>query len=138
MYGFHSLSGAKKRIEQIAAAAAGVGRPTNQRASTTFVCTLKRASRVTQQTVKNRGISQPIRPKACRPQKKASSAGATPKVIASASESYSLPNSLSVPTRRAIRPSSPSRMPATKTSNAPRMNSPSRPRSKARKPRTIA
>jgi len=42
-------------------------------------------------------------------------AGATPKVKTSASESYSRPNSLSVPVRRAIRPSMASRIAAAKT-----------------------
>ena len=48
------------------------------------------------------------------PQKKASIPGAAPKVMTSASESYSLPNSLSVPVMRAIRPSTLSRTAASR------------------------
>ena len=54
---------------------AGVGRPTNQRLSTTRVCTLKRASRVAVQTMKKASSSQASGLKSRRPQRKASSAG---------------------------------------------------------------
>ena len=57
--------------------------------------------------------------------------GAAPKVMTSASESYSLPKSLSVPVMRAIRPSMLSRKAARNTISAPLRKLPSRPQTMA-------
>jgi len=64
--------------------------------------------------------AHPRRPNSVRPHWKTSNAGATPNDTTSASESNSTPNALVLPVRRAIRPSSMSRMTAKPTNGAAR------------------
>ena len=93
----------------------------NQRLSTFATWLLKRASRSAAQAAYRNAASQPSLP-AVRPssfidasdQWYITSAGAMPKLIRSASESYCTPNSLWVLVRRATRPSMPSSTPAMK------------------------
>ena len=73
---------------------------------------LKRASLSAAQTAKRRASAQPKPRACCRVQKYNSTAGATPKLRKSESESSSAPNLVEPPTRRASRPSSASNIDA--------------------------
>ena len=119
-------SGKTNTIAASCAAPAGMGSPTKKRASTTCFWTLKRASLRTPQARNRKAAGQPARGTVCRAQQYASSAGATPNDTASARLSYSAPNSLWVFVRRAIRPSSMSRMTAPPISGAASAKRPSR------------
>ena len=80
---------------------------------------LKRARRSAQHTEYSSTRAQPRPPAACMVQKYSSIAGATPKLTKSDRESSSAPNLL-VPCRSlAIRPSSPSRTPASRIDTTP-------------------
>ncbi len=74
---------------------------------------LKRASRSAQLTANSSASAQPKPPISCTVQRYKSTAGATPKLTKSESESSSAPKRLVPPRRRATRPSSPSRITAT-------------------------
>ncbi len=61
--------GTAQMSPQSAPAADGIGRPTNQRLSTTWICTLKRARRSAPHTANRNETRSPARPKAERPQR---------------------------------------------------------------------
>jgi len=73
---------------------------------------LKRASRSAQQTASDNAAIQPNFGASFSDQRKRISAGAVPKAILSLRESSSAPNLLSARSKRAMRPSRPSRTPA--------------------------
>ena len=70
--------------------------------------TLKRARRRAPQATDRKATATPMRPKEFNCQAHISMAGAVPKATQSARESYSMPNWLAVPVRRATLPSRPS------------------------------
>ena len=89
-----------------------MGSPLNFPFSTVLTCTLNRASRrAPQMRYRNEAI-HPHRPKPDRAHPYTRNAGAAPKAITSARESYSTPNRVVVPVIRATRPSSPSKIAA--------------------------
>ena len=82
------------------------------------------ARRIEPETRNRKANAIPILGTCHRPHWNASSAGATPNEITSASESYTSPNEDSEPVRRAIRPSRMSAMIAIRISRAERSNWP--------------
>ena len=105
-------------------AAAGLGMPTKYRLSAEAAWMLKRASRSAAAVTKRNAAAHPRRPSVLRPHANVSTAGAIPNEMMSAIESNCTPNSLAVPVRRAMRPSSMSRMTAMPMNGAAVSNSP--------------
>ena len=87
------------------AAAAGLGRPWNQRLSATESCTLKRARRSAAPAQYTKAAIQPTRPMSRSAHSYTISAGAAPKDTMSTRLSYSAPKADCVRVSRATRPS---------------------------------
>ena len=85
-----------------------MGRPIKKRLEVVATLTLKRARRSAPHAAKRKAAARPSLPKWWSCQAQASTPGATPKAMASARESYSTPNWLADPVRRATLPSRPS------------------------------
>src|SRR5215831_12197308 len=112
------LSLASQTKPATSAAAAGLGRPWKKRLSTTWMFVLNRASLKAAATQNTRAGIHPTRPSSFSAHSYTTSAGAAPKHTMSESESYSAPKALCVCVSRATRPSSPSRIIATKIAAA--------------------
>ena len=97
-------------IDATTTAAAGLGKPIKCEPRMSGLVTLKRARRSAVQSRKRNAAIHPSRPKGFSTQEYARKAGAMPKVIISANESYCIPKALVVFVIRAMRPSNPSKI----------------------------
>ena len=86
-----------------------MGRPMKKRLPVTAVLMLKRARRRAPQAANRKATTTPKRPKPSSCHCQSRKAGARPKAMRSARESYWTPNSLAVWVRRATLPSMPSK-----------------------------